>query len=133
MSVGVAQFLRFCIVGTVGFAVDGGLTLLLSQLAGVDPLPARAVAFLVAASITWLLNRSYTFKMGGGGSSWLPYVVCTALGALINLGVYSAWLAWAGQGGVQILAGVALGSVAGLGFNFLVSRHVVFRTASRTA
>lgn len=133
MSAGVAQFLRFCIVGTIGFAVDGGLTLLLSQLAGIDPLPARLAAFLVAASVTWLLNRSYTFKAGGGGSSWLPYVLCTALGAFINLGIYSAWLAWAGQGWPQVLAGVALGSVAALGFNFLVSRHVVFRAASRTA
>lgn len=133
MTAGAGQFLRFCIVGTIGFAVDGGLTLLLSQFAGVDPLPARAVAFLVAASVTWLLNRSYTFRSAAGRSSWLAYLLCTAVGAFINLGIYSAWLAWAGEGGARILAGVAFGSAAALGFNFLVSRHVVFRAASPTA
>lgn len=133
MTAGVAQFLRFCVVGGIGFAVDGGLTLLLTRTTGLGPLPARAVAFLAAASVTWSLNRRFTFGSRAGSSTWLPYVLLTAVGAFINVGVYWLWLERMGHGGVQILAAVALGSVAAMGFNFFVSRQIVFREASRHA
>ena len=117
-------FLRFCTVGVVGFLVDAGCTLLLSQVAALSPLPARIAAFIVAATITWGLNRRYTFKSMAGLGSWVPYVLLTGVGALINIGVYWTWLAWAGIGYLSIVGGVAAGSVAALSFNFLASRAI---------
>ena len=117
-------FLRFCTVGVVGFLVDASCTLLLSQVAALSPLPARIAAFIVAATITWGLNRRYTFKSMAGLGSWVPYVLLTGVGALINIGVYWTWLAWAGIGPLSIVGGVAAGSVAALSFNFLASRAI---------
>ena len=38
------RFLRFCMVGTVGFVVDAGTTTLLTQMFGVGVTPARLLA-----------------------------------------------------------------------------------------
>lgn len=126
-----ATFLRFCAVGVVGFAADASLTLLFTQLVHVPPLPSRAVAFLIAATATWSLNRSYTFRSTAGGGSWLPYVVLTGVGALINIGVYWSWLSFFGADADDILTGVALGSCVALAFNFFASRAVLMRNVVR--
>ena len=68
-------------------------TLLLNVAAGLAPLTARVVAFIIAATGTWALNRQYTFRSSAGVSSWAPYVVLTGVGALVNIGIYWAWVA----------------------------------------
>jgi putative flippase GtrA len=121
------QFLRFCVVGVLGFFIDAGMTLAVTQFLHAGPMPGRVVAFIVAASLTWYLNRQYTFRSTAGNGSWAPYLVLTALGALINIGVYRSWVQAAGTAPTQLVIGVALGSVAALTLNFIVSRYVVFQ------
>lgn len=121
------QFLRFCMVGAVGFAVDAGSTMLLTQTIEVAAAPARVMAFVVAASVTWALNQRFTFRADNGMATWLPYVVSTSLGALINIGIYLLWLHWAVHSPTQIFVGVAMGSVCALAFNYMIARRVIFR------
>jgi len=121
------QFLRFCVVGVLGFFTDAGITLVITQLLHAGPMPGRVVAFIIAASLTWYLNRRYTFRSTAGNGSWAPYLVLTAFGAFINIGMYRTWVQVAGTAPGQLVIGVALGSVAALAFNFMVSRYVVFR------
>ena len=121
-----SQFLRFCLVGGIGFLVDAGLTLWLHQTWHRAALESRVAAFVVAATVTWALNRSYTFSSSAGAGSWLRYLLLTSAGALINIGLYLAWLRVFGQGPLNVLAGVALGSIVAMGFNFTVSRKSVF-------
>lgn len=121
------EFLRFCMVGTVGFVVDAGSTMLLTQTMGIAAAPARVLAFLVAASATWALNQRFTFKAGNGMATWLPYVVSTSLGALINIGIYLLWLRWTGNSPTQIFVGVAIGSVCALAFNYTIAKRLIFR------
>jgi putative flippase GtrA len=124
---GIEAFARFCAVGVVGFVVDAGLTLVLTQTASWQPLPGRVLAFVIAATVTWALNRRFTFRSGAGAATWAPYVALTAIGAGINIGTYMAWLWFAGEDGSSILVGVALGSVIALGFNFVTSRAIFRR------
>ncbi|MBA2350959.1 MAG: GtrA family protein [Burkholderiales bacterium] len=119
-------FLRFCAVGTLGFLVDAAITLAMTEVIQSGPTTGRIVAFIVAATVTWHLNRRYTFR-SSAKASWLPYLTFTALGALINVGVYLIWIHVLGAAPMQIVLGIACGSIAALSFNFLVSRHVVFR------
>ena len=123
------RFLRFCVVGTIGFVADAGCTLLLNLVAGLAPLRARIAAFVIAATVTWALNRGFTFRSTAGVGSWAPYVLLTGLGALINIGIYWAWIAIIGTVPLAILAGVALGSIVALGFNFLVSSAIFQRSS----
>jgi putative flippase GtrA len=127
MSAARGAFLRFCLVGVVGFGADAGLTLLFTQAAEWPALPSRIAAFLLAATATWLLNRRYTFRSTAGARSWMPYVAATSLGAVINISVYWLWLRTAGESPASILGGVALGSVVALTFNYFASRAIFLR------
>ena len=68
------QFLRFGLVGAVGFLVDVGVLYAMHGL-GLDLYTARVVSFLAAATFTWLGNRFFTFgtpprraaRLGGDG------------------------------------------------------------------
>lgn len=120
------QFARFCFVGTVGFGVDSVLTLLLGQVLHWTPLQARVAAFLVAATVTWALNRNFTFGSDVGTNTWFRYVSLTAIGAFINVGVYMLWLYVFGAKPSSVLLGIAFGSVAAMGFNFTVSKRFIF-------
>jgi putative flippase GtrA len=128
VSSGFAAFARFCAVGVVGFAVDASVTLVLTQTVGWQPLPGRVVAFIIAATVTWTLNRRFTFRSEKGAATWAPYVLLTGVGAGINVGTYMAWLWVAGESALTIFTGVALGSVVALGFNFFVSRAIFTRS-----
>jgi len=118
-------FLRFCAVGSVGFAVDSGVTLALHRF-GLAPLTARVSAFLLAATVTWILNRDFTFRSGGGPRRWLLYVALTASGGLLNVALFWVWVGYFGTSRLNLVVGVAIGSAAALSLNFGVSKHLVF-------
>ena len=103
------------------------MTLALSQKGLVGPFPARVIAFLCAATVTVWCHRRFAFRHRAGTASLPLYLATTAAGALINIGVDGLWLDIAGQSAKQIFLGVAAGSVVALGFNFLVTRWIVFR------
>jgi putative flippase GtrA len=123
----LGHFLRFALVGTLGFLVDAGVLMSCIALLDANPYAARAVSFLIAATFTWWLNRSWTFRgldHRPPGKEWFLFLIANAGGSLINLGVYSMLIATTASSPV---IGVACGSLAGLFWNFLASRNVVFR------
>jgi len=122
------ELLRFCIVGSIGFVIDSGLTLLFSEAAHWRPELARVVGFLVAATVTWEMNRRFTFRSTASARSLLPYVLLASVGAAVNFGVFVGWLRLAGTAPLQIVLGIALGAVAALSLNFSVSRRFVYRS-----
>lgn len=123
-----SQLLRFALVGCVGFAIDASLTLLLHQKLGLGEASARVLAFVAAATVGWWLNHQFTFqtRAPARASSWLRYVVLTSAGAAINISCYLAVVQVLGTRPLQLLAGVAVGSIVAMGFNFWVSRRWVF-------
>ncbi|QFZ82351.1 MULTISPECIES: GtrA family protein [Variovorax] len=122
------EFLSFAVVGAAGFVVDVVVLYLLAPLLGWYG--ARVLSFLAAATATWALNRRYTFSARRSDGSvlreYLGYLVTMLGGAVVNYGAYVLVLHWA-TGQWAPAAGVALGSCAGLGVNFLSARYLVFR------
>ena len=114
-------------VGGAAFFVDAGVLVLLVSGAGVDPYLARVFSFLAAATFTWWLNRRYTFevKHAPTGSEWAAYVGLMVIGAAVNYGTYAAAITWWPLAREHLWLGVALGSIAGLGINFLTSRRLL--------
>jgi putative flippase GtrA len=127
-----SQFLRFCVVGTVGFVVDAGLLYALMRGAGADPYSGRVASFLVAASVTWALNRSFTFRSETAGArdrmhrQWRDYVALMAVGAAINYGVYVLCLLNSPVMRAIPTLAVAVGAVVALAFNYLASKNLIF-------
>ena len=122
----MGSFLRFGLVGAIGFAVDAGVLQLL-LLAGWDPLSARAVAIPVAVFATWLLNRSFTFpgaQQGPALASLVRYAGVSATGAAVNFAVYTALVIVS----LPPLAALAVASIVAMAVNYLGSKHYAFAT-----
>ena len=131
------QFLRFCVMGVFGTLVD--LLILYAGAPFFGWYGARVLSFFVAATSTWGLNRRYTFasdvnsagrpderSASAGWREYLRYLLSMLLGGSVNYTVYAIVLSWVPLPGAPLL-GVALGSGAGLFFNYLIARHFVFR------
>ncbi|HKU17148.1 MAG TPA: GtrA family protein [Steroidobacteraceae bacterium] len=118
------QLALFSLVGGAGFLVDAGTLLLLHQVFGMDVYVARLLSWLVAATSTWWMNRTLTFRNRDAAlwRQWLLFLGANSGGGLINLGVSSLLLSQH----VAPVAAVACGSIAGLLWNFLASRRFVF-------
>jgi putative flippase GtrA len=110
------QILRFTIVGGLGFVLDAGIlqTLVHFQL---HPAIARVASLAAAVTFTWWANRTLTFEPGRAPSwpEFRAYVLTSLVGMAINYGVYSL----AVMLGAPLIAGVAIGTVAGSVFNFI--------------
>jgi putative flippase GtrA len=125
-----APFVRFCLVGTIGFCIDASVLQIVVQHWGVNPYLGRVLSYLVAATATWGLNRRFTFGSGGAEQwqhQWVRYVIVNAVGAGVNYGTYAACVWSFALVRQYLILGVAVGSIAALAFNFTASRHLVFR------
>ena len=127
------QFLRFGVVGTVGFVVDTAV--LYAGLAlGLGLYGGRAVSYLAAATTTWALNRAWTFRGQGQAPvmrQWALFVAINLVGFAFNYGTYAALVAGVAFVAQYPVIGVAAGSLAGMLGNFLLSRRFVFGGAAR--
>jgi putative flippase GtrA len=126
----IVQFIRFGMVGALGFVVDAGVLYSCMKLLAMGPYSARAVSFVVAASTTWICNRSFTFRGQGSAAihiEWARFLLVSAGGFVFNYGSYAVLVAMSAVVADYPVLGVAAGSLAGLFFNFSASRRLVFR------
>lgn len=124
------QFWSFSVVGFIGFLVDAGIVLALTH-DGANVIVSQLIAFSIAVTVTWVGNRSWTFgsqfRRSGVLQEWSLYVSANTVGWLVNNGVYVALVTAVPEITHEPVWAVAVGSVAGLLFNFTASRRVVFR------
>ncbi|MEM7224888.1 MAG: GtrA family protein [Pseudomonadota bacterium] len=124
----IGQFLRFGVVGVIGFVVDAGTLAVLLNL-GLGLYSGRLVSFLLALTVTWALNRRFTFrdKSPERARQWGRFAVVATLGGAINYGVYAWMVSHLASVAAWPTIGVAAGSLASYLFNFSASRVFVFR------
>jgi len=122
------QFQRFLLVGVLGFIVDFSVLYLAVNAAGLGPLGGRLLSFVVAASVTWKANRHFTFAavQEQAARQWMRYLVTTAVGGAINIGVYQLWLKITNHGNANLFLAVVAGSALAMMVNFILSKYVVF-------
>lgn len=128
----VRQLGAFGVVGVIGLLVDMAVVWLCLRGAGLNPYLARVVSFLAAATTTWALNRSFTFRGArpeAAHRQWAKFLAANAVGGVVNYGVYAALVSGVAFFAAVPEAAVAVGSLSGLGFNFTASRALVFRSA----
>jgi putative flippase GtrA len=122
------QFLRFALVGVVGFVADAGVLRLVVSALGFNLYAGRVVSFLVAVTVTWALNRVFTFRhTGARAAQWLRFVCANSLGGAANFGVYALLVGTLSSMRENPTVAVACGSLVGMGLNFTLMKRVVFR------
>jgi putative flippase GtrA len=124
----LVQFLMFGSVGTVGFLVDTAVVYALRRQLGLYV--AGIVSYLVAASVTWALNRSWTFRGRGGGPAhhqWIQFLAVNLGGFILNRGTYAILVTFVPLCAEHPVLAVAAGAIAGMFLNFGLTRTLVFR------
>ncbi|CAI8365225.1 MAG: Uncharacterised protein [Opitutia bacterium UBA7350] len=133
---GWATFARFAFVGVTISTIDAGILYLLLT-AGIDPYLGRFVSLGASMSAGYLLNRYFTFHhLETARALWhslVRHYSVHAVGAAINIGVFSVVLVFGQPMGGEIvtatilpLLGVWIGGLAGMCFNFFFSKKLVY-------
>jgi putative flippase GtrA len=131
----VGEPVRFVAVGGVGFIIDAGILSALMRFAGMGPYSARAISYLVAATCTWALHRTFTFNRPHGGSwiyQWGRFLVANAFGGILNYGIFCALVAEILFFTRNPVLALALSSAIAVVVNYVVSARAVF-TPSKTS
>jgi dolichol-phosphate mannosyltransferase len=112
------QLVRFSVVGASGYVINLAVYSILVYAAGLPYVAAALVAFCVAVTNNFLLNRSWTFRATGGRVTFqAPRFLVVSLVALgVNLVVLELLV---GGLGVHKVAGQAAAILAATPFNFV--------------
>jgi putative flippase GtrA len=124
----LSQFARFGTVGAIGFVFDTATVYALRYPLGLYG--AGLAAYFVAVTVTWGLNRTWTFRGQGRGPAyrqWAKFVLANFVGFLLNRGTYAILVTISAVCAAQPVLAVAAGSLAGMFTNFGLSRRLVFR------
>ncbi len=123
-----SEFLRFLVVGGLGFIVDASVLLALVHVGGMSRVWARIPSFLVAVTVTWWFHRDFTFDVASHSRpslrEWTRFVIANGLGNGANLAIYWALIVLVDS---PLLAALVVASVAAAGINYAMSARWVFR------
>lgn len=81
------QFIKFCIVGAWNTVIDFLVYLALTRLIYIYYVAATIVSFLVAATISYFLNKFWTFRdyqKDRMARQYLRFIVIGSIGALLS-------------------------------------------------
>jgi putative flippase GtrA len=85
------EIVRFGISGVAGFIVDAGIVALFTRGLGLGTIVAQVIAFTVAVTVTWIINRHWTFAEHASEKwlhEWTRYVAANSVGAAVHNGIY---------------------------------------------
>ena len=123
-------FLRFALVGAAGFVVNEAALWVALHYLHLGKDVAWFFAFVPAVTFTWWGNRSFTFREHASTGAramlheWVRFVATNSFGALVNLVVYELLIHLTAA---SPLLALACGVLAGMVFNFTLSKRFVFR------
>ena len=127
----IGEFIRFGLVGTVGFLANAMSVEVFSLFANLYA--AGALSWVVAATITWLLNRVWTFADHADPyliKQWIRFLVANSGGLILYYGAYVVAIQLSELCARKPFLAVFIGSIAGLGANFILSKKLVFTPRS---
>ncbi|MCX7120290.1 MAG: GtrA family protein [Gammaproteobacteria bacterium] len=83
-----SQFCFFALAGGCGFIIDFGVFYLLHLKLNFDI--SRVISILCAMTVTWIFNRTLTFKVEKKAThvEWIKYMLVNGTGATINFSIF---------------------------------------------
>lgn len=129
----VVSFIKFGMVGASGFIVDISIFTGLHNVLDMGASLARGIAYWIAATWNWFLNRSFTFSSAdkaAHGLQWSKYLLMCLVSFVPNWGTFtvltSSFEFFERYEQLALVAGVAAGMV----FNFIGARFVIFKQST---
>lgn len=125
----ILRFFKFGTVGALGFLWDSGTVYGLRPFIGLSA--ATLIAYFVAATLNWLLNRIWTFKGAICHEhpilQWIRFLLANSCGFLLNRGTVYTLFYTVPLCVKQPVIALAAGALAGMFANFNLSQKLVFR------
>ena len=81
---------KFGVVGAIGFVVQLGVQNALHSGAGIGPLTALVIAYVIATIVTFVGNRHWAFKHRKGkglGQEGVVFILLNVVGIFIQVGI----------------------------------------------
>lgn len=119
--------LKYNTVAIIATAVDYSLFLILSEAIHVWYLLASFTGLIMGGVTAFVLQRNWTFKKKDGKLSKqaIRYFLVWASSIILNMSGFYLAVEFAGI--QSIIAKVAVSIIVGIGFNFLMNKHFVFK------
>lgn len=123
------QLIKFGTIGTIGFIVDASILLLAVEILMFSIEISRAISFLVAVFVTWLLNRIFTFSNNSLFSikkEYILYLIIQTFGALLNYLIFLILIYNFEIMEQYLLIPLSLASLIIMFFNFFITKRVIY-------
>ncbi len=122
----VKQFLKFAVVGTIGFGVDFGILITLLNFFHVNVYVANTVSFTTAVLSNYLWNSLWTFGdlPKRHGRQLVQFFVVSIIGLLINQTILYFFYDLVG---LHVLVAKAIATIVVLFWNFAANKLWTFR------
>ena len=122
-----SKFIKFCVVGTIGFLTEALIIHLVKVIYSDFLLYVRFISFPAALALTWLLNRVFVFKSGNSKIKEVSkYALVQTFGAMLNILVYTLLLLLSDFFVDYPVLALAAGSAFALFSNYFLSKYWVF-------
>lgn len=120
------RLVRFLFAGGVGFVADAAALWLLLAVTPLGPFVARLLSIGFALTVTWLINRHFTFSPSSRGiaKEGARYGGVGIATSIVNYLVYSAILLTLPA--MPPLAALAIASLIAMALSFLGYSRLVF-------
>jgi putative flippase GtrA len=128
------RVLRFGLVGVAGAAVHMGAFWLLQHMAELGNSAAWIVAFLMAATGTWAMNRTFTFRDRANDAQtaeWLRYLAIAGAGAVAHFAAFHLAIRLAPLFAQHPALAIIPGSFASFAVTYAGASLLVFRSARK--
>ena len=127
------RFVKFLVVGTIGFVIDFGTLTLLKELVGLPTLLANTISFTAAVISNFTLNRYWTYpdsRSKNLSSQLVQFGMVSVVGLLLNNGIllllerpFDALLASLNSGIGGYIPAKMIATVVVLFWNFFINRY----------
>lgn len=120
------EMMTFVSVGMVSFVIDFSAYAILTRGTQIYFLLANALSFTAAVTVSFLLNRRFTFPHGhrGGAGQYMKFVGVAVVGLALN--TFFLWLLVVSFGIHDFIAKFAAAVIVFL-WNFSAQRYWTFR------
>lgn len=127
------RLLKFALVGGIGFIADAAAFSLCFYLLEMPLITSRLISFLIAATVTWFGNRTFTFANQDSelAKQWLKFISVACVSATPNFLTFKAIVFVFGQAGLMPMVALIVGVLVGMVSNYLFSSMWVFKKAHK--
>ena len=123
------QFVKFGMVGVVGFAVDSAMLYVGIDGLGLKPVAAGFFSFPFSVTTTWIGNRLFTFRHAPktpAARQLAKFAGICAVGLVFNRGTYSLLVSLVPLIYANPIIGLLAGTGVSMFFNFFTAKKHVF-------